>query len=217
MKTENNSTDALKMLTDQIASISNTGNSDENKNTHTDSDTGSEKIHTVPPEDYIWTEEDEDPEAEQDGSEPEKETITAADLIDPETAVAFMNFLIPMGIVLILRVAGYKSKRKDFELTASERKIIERPLGLALKATKINFNNPFMFLGITVGCVYGAKIFDKFDTFEKMPPKKRNNERNRANTTDMPDVDDNIVDGNPKAKEKVKKKKTTEEPIDIKL
>lgn len=82
-----------------------------------------------------------------------------------------MSILMPLAINSI---AGTKLNKKDFSLDASEKKAISPALDEAAKTIPINFNNPWVTLGVVLGGVYLGKTLQviNLDNLGEDKPKK---------------------------------------------
>jgi hypothetical protein len=82
-------------------------------------------------------------------------------------AVDLVDMLIPSIVVLIINYIGYSLEKKDLQLSKSEKEALSPAIQDVLDEIEIDFNNPWVNLGVMLSIVYGSKIIDK------MPAMKR--------------------------------------------
>ena len=92
-----------------------------------------------------------------------------------KTGVMIIDSVVPLIFWAILKYGiGVKVSRKELQLTAKEREEIEPLVKNCMDSLNMNFDNPFIALGITMAMVYGSKSLEvgmnKYD--EKQASKK---------------------------------------------
>lgn len=104
-------------------------------------------------------------------------------------AVDLVDMLIPSLVVLIVNRVGYLLEKKDLQLSKSEKEALSPAVQDVLDEIEIDFNNPFVNLGVMLAIVYGSKIIDKIPAMKKKADiKPENNKR-------MSEVAAEIVNG----------------------
>lgn len=90
--------------------------------------------------------------------------ITLNNLIPSDTLIVVIDKLMSVVLPLALNnLAGTKLRPSDLKLTAEEKKQLKPSLEACAKTIPINFQNPWVALGITAVAVYGAKAVDKIN------------------------------------------------------
>jgi hypothetical protein len=104
----------------------------------------------------------------QDYTLPEQ-AVTLATLLPAETLLIVIDKALSVILPLALNsLAGTKLRPSDMKLSAEEKRTMKPAIEAAAKTIKLNFNNPWVVLGITTVAVYGAKAaavinFDNVD------------------------------------------------------
>lgn len=100
--------------------------------------------------------------------------IAANQLISAEIAFSLVDKVLPIGIVYILSMLNVKANAKELQASAADKRLIIPVLDNAMKELKINFDNPFVALGVVlIGC-YGSKAMEIYMTRDKEPKKATN-------------------------------------------
>lgn len=90
-------------------------------------------------------------------------------------AVELVDMLIPSLVVLLVSYIGYSLDKKDLTLSKSEKETLSPAVQDCLDDIDIDFNNPWVNLGVMLAIVYGTKIIDKLPVIKKKQaaqPKK---------------------------------------------
>lgn len=127
---------------------------------------------TAPEPDPLFTSSQPDPQPFFSGGQ--SQTIPVNSVISAEIAFNLVDKILPIGIVYILGLLDVKAQSKELQANAADKKIIVPVLDNAMKELKLNFDNPFVALGVVlVGC-YGSKAMEIYMTREKEPKKPVN-------------------------------------------
>lgn len=88
-------------------------------------------------------------------------SVKAGDIVSGELATELLNRILPVLLSIgVERFLGYKAPKKNFELTAAEKSTISPIIDQCLSKLDINFENPFIALGLSMSFIYGSKIID---------------------------------------------------------
>lgn len=82
-------------------------------------------------------------------------------LVGGEMALNLLDAVLPGLIVAGFHAMNVQLAKSDMQLTAKEKEVIAPVLQKCLDTININFNNPWVMLGVTTGIVYGGKITEK--------------------------------------------------------
>lgn len=82
-------------------------------------------------------------------------------------AVDLVDMLIPSLTILLVNYLGYQLDKKDLQLSKSEKEALSPAVQDVLDEIDIDFNNPWINLGVMLSIVYGSKIIDKLPTMKK--------------------------------------------------
>lgn len=88
-------------------------------------------------------------------------------LMKGEFAVEMVDMLIPSLVVLLTNYIGYVLEKKDLQLSKSEKEALSPAVQDVLDDINIDFNNPWVNLGVMLSIVYGTKIMDKLPSIKK--------------------------------------------------
>jgi hypothetical protein len=140
------------------------------------------KKKTPPPVEFPPTENQTDRvyfDNEQDAENAEQsattsEAATVASLFPGEALVTLLSkglgVLIPLGINAM---AGTKLTPKDFALTAEEKRTLKPAVENCAKQIPVNFENPWIMLGVSIVAIYGAKAAEVINFEDLTKSKKR--------------------------------------------
>ena len=107
-------------------------------------------------------------------------------LIGGKFAVDLIDTLLPSLLVLIIHYIGYAAKKSEFQLNAKEKETLAIPFQQYLDTIRIDLNNPFYNLLVSLGIVYGAKIIDKIPNAEKVKkPTKQDTPKENSVTKEI--------------------------------
>ena len=127
---------------------------------------------TAPEPDPLFTSSQPDPQPFFSGGQ--SQSIPVNSVISAEIAFNLVDKILPIGIVYILGLLDVKAQSKELQANAADKKIIVPVLDNAMEELKLNFDNPFVALGVVlVGC-YGSKAMEIYMTREKEPKKTPN-------------------------------------------
>ena len=127
---------------------------------------------TAPEPDPLFASSQPDPQPFFSGGQ--SQSIPVNSVISAEIAFNLVDKILPIGIVYILGLLDVKAQSKELQANAADKKIIVPVLDNAMKELKLNFDNPFVALGVVlVGC-YGSKAMEIYMTREKEPKKPAN-------------------------------------------
>lgn len=82
-------------------------------------------------------------------------------------AVDMVDMLIPSLVVLLINYMGYALEKKDLQLSKLEKEALSPAVQDVLDEINIDFNNPWINLGVMLAIVYGTKVMDKLPTIKK--------------------------------------------------
>lgn len=114
--------------------------------------------------------------------------VKAGDIVSGELATELLNRILPVLLSLgVERFLGYKAPKKNFELTAAEKNTIAPIIDQCLSKLNINFENPFIALGLSMSFIYGSKIIDIANNPELQAQVKKSKEVvNKATAESIP-------------------------------
>lgn len=111
--------------------------------------------------------------------------VTLASVMPAETLMIVIDKALSVIFPLAINaIAGTRLKPADFKLSADEKKTMKPAVERAAATIKLNFNNPWLVLGITTVAVYGAKAaahinFDDADAEDLGAPRRETRGRKR--------------------------------------
>lgn len=119
----------------------------------------------------VYSDEDQNSETV---TETANEAATVASLFPGDALVTLLSkglgVLIPLGINAM---AGTKLTPKDFALTAEEKRTLKPAVENCAKQIPVNFENPWIMLGVSIVAIYGAKAADVINFEDLTKSKKR--------------------------------------------
>jgi len=87
--------------------------------------------------------------------------LNAGNLITGQTAVGFLDMLLPLICVLVIeKINGSKINKRYLQATPDEKKILEPVLHNYLNSINFNVDTPLNALLITVAMIYGTKTIE---------------------------------------------------------
>jgi len=95
-------------------------------------------------------------------------------ILSGEIAFTLVDKFLPMALVYVLKTQGIKAKSTELQASAKERPIVVQVIDRALAEVNINFDNPFVALGVVLFSVYGSKGLEMYMTREKEPEPAKN-------------------------------------------
>jgi len=102
--------------------------------------------------------------------QPQPQQINAANLINGQMAVHFLDMLLPVICVLLIeKVNGMKVNKKYLQATPDEKKILEPVLHNYLASINFNVDTPLNALLITVAFIYGTKTVEVLNNVPQFP------------------------------------------------
>ena len=87
--------------------------------------------------------------------------VAVGSLIDGKTAVELMDAVLPAALVFVLYKGGMQMRKTELQLTQSEKNTLAPLMQRCMDVLLLNFDSPFVALGVSMTFIYGAKIMEK--------------------------------------------------------
>lgn len=87
--------------------------------------------------------------------------VAVGSLIDGKTATELMDSVLPAVLVFALYKAGLQLKKTELQLTEREKNTLAPLMQKCMDALMLNFDSPFVALGVSMAVIYGGKIMEK--------------------------------------------------------
>lgn len=87
--------------------------------------------------------------------------VAVGSLIDGKTATELMDSVLPAVLVFALYKAGLQLKKTELQLTEREKNTLAPLMQKCMDALMLNFDSPFVALGVSMTVIYGGKIMEK--------------------------------------------------------
>lgn len=95
--------------------------------------------------------------------------ISVNNLLSAELCFGLIDKFLPLALVYGLEQLRVKSTASEFRATEKEKRTIVPVLDRAMSEVNLNFDNPFVALGVVLFAVYGSKGLEVYMSREKMP------------------------------------------------
>lgn len=95
--------------------------------------------------------------------------ISVNNLLSAELCFGLIDKFLPLALVYGLEQLRVKSTASEFRATEKEKRTIVPVLDRAMAEVNLNFDNPFVALGVVLFAVYGSKGLEIYMSREKMP------------------------------------------------
>ena len=86
--------------------------------------------------------------------------VGVGSMVEAKVALEWIDALIPALAVVLFHRFGYVIKKGDMQLSAKEKDTLAPLLQKCLDQLLINFNSPWVALGITATVIYGSKVME---------------------------------------------------------
>jgi len=101
--------------------------------------------------------------------------VSLNNVVSSDVAFSLIDNLLPLGVVFLLQHFDREATKKQLQATKSEADQIKGILDLCLKQMNVNFDNPFIALGVVLSGVYGSKALEIYLTTEAKPKSTKPN------------------------------------------
>lgn len=104
----------------------------------------------------------------------QSQKISVDNLISADIAFSLIDKFLPIALVFALDKLSVKATASELRASEKEKRTITPVLDRAMREVNLNFDNPFVALGVVLFAVYGSKGLEIYMTREKMPKAERN-------------------------------------------
>jgi len=87
--------------------------------------------------------------------------VSVGSLIDGKTATELMDSVLPAVLVFALHKAGLQLRKTELQLTEKEKNTLAPLMQKCMDALMMNFESPFVALGVSMVVIYGGKVMEK--------------------------------------------------------
>lgn len=99
--------------------------------------------------------------------------VAANNIISSDIAFSLVDNVLPLALIYILSMVDRKARKSELQASKAESETIKVVLDNCLKNMNVNFDNPFIALGVVLTGVYGSKAVEIY--LSKEPEVKESN------------------------------------------